>query len=53
VRSVEGYSNNLYVGSTDGQVEWWIYDGSAGTSDVSNVDVSADIRTAGGSCRTG
>ncbi|KAL1413618.1 hypothetical protein Q8F55_001393 [Vanrija albida] len=33
VRCVEGYANNLYVGGSDGAVEWWVYDGAAGTSD--------------------
>ncbi|TXT15581.1 hypothetical protein VHUM_00084 [Vanrija humicola] len=33
VRCVEGYASNLYVGGSDGAVEWWVYDGTAGTSE--------------------
>ncbi|EIW70778.1 hypothetical protein TREMEDRAFT_68217 [Tremella mesenterica DSM 1558] len=32
VTCVEGYGPNLYVARTDGVVEWWVCDGSAGTS---------------------
>lgn len=39
VRCVEGYANNMYVGGSDGVIEWWIYDGNAGTSEV-----GSDIR---------
>lgn len=34
VRCVEGFGNNLYVGGSDGVIEWWVYDGSAGPSEV-------------------
>lgn len=37
VRCVEGFGNNLYVGGSDGVLEWWVYDGSAGPSEVSSV----------------
>ncbi|KLT38373.1 hypothetical protein CC85DRAFT_289576 [Cutaneotrichosporon oleaginosum] len=33
VRCVEGFGANLYVGGSDGVVEWWVYDGSAGPSE--------------------
>ncbi len=35
VRCVEGFGANLYVGGSDGVIEWWVYDGSAGPSEVS------------------
>lgn len=51
VRCVEGFGNNLYVGGSDGVVEWWVYDGSAGTSEVSSgLNQGANDRTEGGSC---
>ena len=34
VNCVEGYGNNLYVGGSDGVVQWWVCDG-VGTSQVS------------------
>ncbi|BEJ17778.1 hypothetical protein CspHIS471_0700460 [Cutaneotrichosporon sp. HIS471] len=34
VRCVEGFGPNLYVGGSDGVVEWWVYDGSAGPSET-------------------
>jgi hypothetical protein len=35
VMCVEGYGDNLYVGRSDGVVEWWVCDGSPGASKVS------------------
>jgi hypothetical protein len=37
VRCVEGYGNNLYVGGSDGVVEWWVCDGTSGSDGVSNM----------------
>lgn len=28
IRCVEGYGYNLYVGASDGTVEWWVCEGS-------------------------
>ena len=36
VRCVEGYGDNLYVGRSDGVVEWWYCDPAAGASKVSS-----------------
>lgn len=32
---MEGYGQNLYIGGSDGVVEWWVCDGGAGSSHVS------------------
>ncbi|WVF71576.1 hypothetical protein IAT40_006384 [Kwoniella sp. CBS 6097] len=32
IRCVEGYGQNMYIGASDGTVEWWICDGSPGAS---------------------
>ncbi|RSH83741.1 hypothetical protein EHS25_005356 [Saitozyma podzolica] len=32
VKCVEGYGQNLYIGGSDGVVEWWVCDGGAGSS---------------------
>ncbi|WVR07166.1 hypothetical protein IAU60_004207 [Kwoniella sp. DSM 27419] len=32
VRCVEGYEQNMYIGSSDGTVEWWICDGSSSSA---------------------
>lgn len=47
MRCVEGYGNNLYVGGSDGAVEWWVYDGAAGTSEVRDAFDSPDFQNRG------
>ncbi|OCF40481.1 hypothetical protein I317_05719 [Kwoniella heveanensis CBS 569] len=32
IRCVEGFGQNMYVGASDGTVEWWVCDGSPGAS---------------------
>ncbi|WVQ99304.1 hypothetical protein IAU59_006436 [Kwoniella sp. CBS 9459] len=32
IRCVEGYGQNMYIGASDGTVEWWVCDGSPGAS---------------------
>lgn len=37
VRCVEGYGANLYVGRSDGVVEWWVCDGAVAGDQVGVV----------------
>jgi len=46
VRCVEGYGNNLYIGGSDGVVEWWVCDGGMNASQVSRV-LSSCAQTTG------
>jgi hypothetical protein len=39
VKCVEGYEKNLYVGRSDGVVEWWVLDGTASNTTVSDQEV--------------
>ena len=42
MRCVEGYGPNLYVGGSDGVVEWWVCDGDTGGTQVSMRDLSGE-----------
>ena len=35
VNCVEGYDKNVYIGRSDGIVEWWVIDGNSGDDKVS------------------
>lgn len=34
---MEGYEKNLYVGRSDGVVEWWVLDGTAPSATVCHI----------------
>jgi hypothetical protein len=36
---VEGYDKNVYIGRSDGIVEWWVIDGNSGDEKVSKIDL--------------
>jgi hypothetical protein len=37
INCVEGYDKNIYIGRSDGIVEWWVIDGNAGDTKVREV----------------
>jgi len=38
VRCVEGYGSNLYVGGSDGVVQWWVCGGLSSGNEVCDQD---------------
>ena len=39
VNCVEGYDKNVYIGRSDGVVEWWVLDGNSGDDKVSDFSL--------------
>lgn len=37
VRCVEGYEKNLYIGRSDGEIEWWVLDGTSTSATVGQL----------------
>jgi hypothetical protein len=56
VNCVEGYDKNVYIGRSDGIVEWWVIDGNSGDEKVSltipnPIEASADSQNNGWTLR--
>ena len=53
---MEGYDKNVYIGRSDGIVEWWVIDGNSGDDKVSSsvltpVEALADLQNNGWTLR--